>query len=168
MLTGAQLSFVPAEGPASPPSCLATQARIQGRSSGRHVAPPGPSLVNYSRAPTSAAPLFERDAAESEKPRVLSLGVVGERMASRSDGGGGWGWQGRAFPPPTPHPLSLLWTWGIIGAKDGWRQQLLVPRCRSAPEVEPLISAQLCKATGWCPEAARIHTHAHACMQAQC
>lgn len=58
----------------------------------------------------------------------------------------------------SPEGLSLWRTQGRSGAKDGWRQQLLVPRCRCVPGANPLISALLCSAH---PPAATqgLHTH---------
>lgn len=42
----------------------------------------------------------------------------------------------------TSHEVLNLWrAWGWSGAKDGWRHQLLVPRCRCVPEANSLISA---------------------------
>lgn len=41
----------------------------------------------------------------------------------------------------SPEGLRLWKTWGITGAKDGRRQQLLVPRYGSVPKANPLISA---------------------------
>lgn len=41
----------------------------------------------------------------------------------------------------SPEGHSLWKTWGRRGAKDGWRQQLLLPGCRCVPGANPLISA---------------------------
>lgn len=174
-LTGAQLSFIPAEAavPILPrhagqhprtnhrASRGGARTRTQSDTRAHH------SLITAARHQHvhSAAVSFERR--ERKNLAVLSMkGTrssererrrVSQRVGGGAAGGGGGRWAvggRRAFGPPS-------WTWGIIGAKDGWRQQLLVPRCRSAPEAEPLISAQLCKATGCCPEAACAHTHTH-------
>ena len=54
----------------------------------------------------------------------------------------------------SPEGLSLWKTWEITGAKDGWRQQLLVPRCKFVPGAHLLISA-------WLGSASALHTREH-------
>lgn len=59
----------------------------------------------------------------------------------------------------SPEGLSLWRTRERLGAKDGWRQQQLVPGCRSVPEANPLISSLPCSAH---PPAAAHRQHIHA------
>lgn len=154
-LTGAQLSVIPVEATVPILSC---RGSIQGQTTAGHVAQhththtQNSSLINYKpqHIHGTAVSFLSRN----KQVKILTVLSQGARSSNPAAvvclGGGAAFWR----------------TWGIIGAKDGWRQQLLVPRCGSVPEANPLISAQLCKPAGCCPEAAvaaaaRTHTHVH-------
>lgn len=170
MPTGAQLSSIPAEGPPSP-SCLATQACIQGQTGGpvtwRRAA--HHSLITAARQPTPR--LFLNRPRQRVKSQQFRRGVDGERMplcVSERRRRRRWVGAGsrRAFGRLPPLNLG-----------NNRCQRWLAPAA-TGPKVQVCAGGRathLCSALQK-PQAAaqRRHAHArartrmHACRQAQC